>query len=312
MMMFIYPPGRLAQRRHSLAASATKGLHPRRYIVGSYFSRPGRLKLGQALEKNWRNAGECKNGLNNSPTMRYSNDMNSPEKQRHIAVVEDDPDQRQNVTDALLRRGYQVSAYADRQSAREAFAQQLPDLAILDIMLGNDSEGGFDLCRDLLAMKADMPIIFLTSRADDVDRISGMRLGAWDYQTKPVSLEYLAERVHSVFRWRGMETPSAGENDEAILVDNLQMDKGRVSVKWMQQPIILTYTEFRVLQEVVERRNERGASYDVLADATRQGVVQNNTINTHIQHIRSKFRKVDPSFDCIKTVYGFGYTWNCE
>jgi two-component system OmpR family response regulator len=179
-------------------------------------------------------------------------------------------------------------------------------------MLGNDSEGGFDLCRDLLTMKADMPIIFLTSRADDIDRISGMRLGAWDYQTKPVSLEYLAERVHSVFRWRGMEAVSAGESDEIIHLDELRMDKGRVNVQWRQQPVILTYTEFRVLQEIVERRNERGASYDVLADATRQGVVQNNTINTHIQHIRSKFRQIDPAFDCIKTVYGFGYTWNCE
>jgi two-component system OmpR family response regulator len=237
--------------------------------------------------------------------------MDMHEKQQHIAVVEDDPDQRQNVVDALRRRGYQVNGYEDRQTALTAFRQSPPDLAILDIMLGNETEGGFDLCRELLALHADTPIIFLSSRADDIDRISGLRLGAWDYQTKPVSLEYLAERVHSVFRLRHPAEISSTPSSELMTIDDLCIDRERVSVSWQDQPVILTYTEFRVLLEIVERRNERGASYDVLADATRQGVVQNNTINTHIQHIRSKLRKIDPDFDCIKTVYGFGYTWNC-
>ncbi len=229
---------------------------------------------------------------------------------RTIAIVEDDADQRQNYADALLRRGYQVNTYAGRQDALDAFKSELPDLAILDIMLGDEADGGFDLCREILSKRPGLPIIFLTSRVDDIDRISGLRLGAWDYQSKPVSLDYLAERVSSVFRILDMKQEPPGP--EAIeKIAELELDRERIRASWQDQVVDLTYTEFNILQEMIDKIGTRGSSYDALADATRQGVVQNNTINTHILHIRLKFKEIDEGFDCIRSVYGFGYHWTC-
>ncbi|NNG13565.1 MAG: response regulator [Gammaproteobacteria bacterium] len=229
---------------------------------------------------------------------------------RTIAIVEDDPDQRQNCADALTRRGYRVLAYGSRAEAQAAFDQQLPDLAILDIMLGDEQDAGFELCRYLLARKSGLPIIFLTSRSDDIDRISGLRLGAWDYQTKPVSLEFLAERVSSVFRILNINQEKQ-QTANVQHIGDLTLDSERMQVAWQGQSLVLTFTEYSVLQELINKKDARGSSYDELADATRQGVVQNNTINTHILHLRNKFRDIDKDFDCIKSVYGFGYRWVC-
>ena len=98
---------------------------------------------------------------------------------RTIAIVEDDIDQRENYKDALTLHGYEVLLYNNRQNARRAFQTRLPDLAILDIMLENDMDGGFDLCRELRALSPELPIIFLTARNSDIDRVSGLRLDAW-------------------------------------------------------------------------------------------------------------------------------------
>jgi two-component system OmpR family response regulator len=192
-----------------------------------------------------------------------------------IAVVEDEADQRDNYVDALSRQGYRVQALSGRDEALAAFSTELPDMAILDIMLGEDMDGGFDLCRELLLRNPELPIIFLTSRADDIDRISGLRMGAWDYQAKPVSLSYLAERVGSLFRIMEMK---ACATHSAHVVGDLVLDEQRLEVRWQGQLLALTYTEFRLLQAIVDRSEGRGASYQELADATRQGVVENNTI----------------------------------
>jgi two-component system OmpR family response regulator len=226
-----------------------------------------------------------------------------------IAIVEDDPDQARNYTDALRRHGYAVQTYATRAQAQRAFAAALPDLAILDIMLGDEIDGGFELCRALLAQRPDLPVIFLTSRDDEIDRISGLRPGAWDYQTKPVSLKYLAERVGSLLRIRALrELP---QERPGVVIGALRLDEEGLRAFWREQPLSFTYTEFNVLMEIVHARAGRGASYDALARATRQGIVENNTINTHIRHIRAKFLRIDPAFDCIRNVYGFGYRWAC-
>jgi two-component system OmpR family response regulator len=228
---------------------------------------------------------------------------------RSIAIVEDDPDQSRNYADALCRQGYAVQTYAGRAEAQRAFAEHLPDLAILDIMLGDEIDGGFELCRALLAQRPDLPVIFLTSRNDEIDRISGLRLGAWDYQTKPVSLKYLAERVSSLLRIR--ELRGLAHERPGVVIGALRLDEEGLRAFWHEQPLSFTYTELNVLKELVRARVGRGASYDALARATRQGIVENNTINTHIRHMRAKFCCIDPAFDCIRNVYGFGYRWAC-
>jgi two-component system OmpR family response regulator len=204
-----------------------------------------------------------------------------------------------------------VLAYGSRAEAQAAFDRQLPDLVILDIMLGDEQDAGFELCRYLLARKSGLPIIFLTSRNDDIDRISGLRLGAWDYQTKPVSLEFLAERISSVFRILNINQEKEQQAANVQQIGDLTLDTERMQVAWQGQSLVLTFTEYSVLQELIHKKDVRGASYDELAEATRQGVVQNNTINTHILHLRNKFRDIDKDFDCIKSVYGFGYRWVC-
>ena len=119
---------------------------------------------------------------------------------RSIAIVEDEPAIRANYVEALNRFGYQTQGYASRPDASRAFAQRMPELVIIDVGLGDEPEGGFELCRELRAKSPTLPIIFLTARDSDFDVISGLRLGADDYLTKDVSLHHLAARISALFR----------------------------------------------------------------------------------------------------------------
>lgn len=222
-----------------------------------------------------------------------------------VAIVEDDPDQRASCAEALARRGYRVVACGGVDEARRKLAAAPPELAILDIMLGDEHDGGFMLCRELLAGTPGLPVLFLSSRSDDIDRISGLRLGACDYQVKPVSLAFLVEKVAALLRMRAPPPADAAPERHGAL----ELDAERCGAAWRGTPLPLTLTEFRVLQAIVAPGHARGASYDRLAEATRQTVVTNNTINTHVRNLRHKFRDVDPDFAAIENVYGFGYRW---
>ena len=223
-----------------------------------------------------------------------------------IAIVEDDPQQREHYAQALRELGYRVHEYEDRASAIAGFENESPDLAILDIILGNEVGGGFEVCRYLKQNNEQVPVIFLTTRGDELDKIYGLQLGAWDYQTKPISLEFLVTRVESLFRIIDgrVKHDDANQKQGELMLDSLHM-----TVQWKGQPVLLTPTEFEILKSLVE--NPDGASIEELVRATRQGLVEDNTINTHILHIRKKFKQLDPAFKCIKTRYGFGYSWVC-
>ncbi len=226
-----------------------------------------------------------------------------------IAIVEDDPQQRAHYAQALREQGYRVQDFEDRERALHAFGRALPDLAILDIILGQEIGGGFEICRYLQERDPRLPVIFLTSRGNEIDKIYGLQLGAWDYQTKPVTFEYLLARIVSLFRIQDRKNRRA-ERGELRTLGKLELDTASMRVCWGGHALELTPTEFDLLNILVERAN--GASYDDLADATKQGVVENNTINTHIVHLRKKFKDVDPRFDCIRTKYGYGYHWVCR
>ncbi len=225
----------------------------------------------------------------------------------NIAIVEDDPQQRAHYADALRSNGYQVAEYEDREQAIQGFAQQLPDLAILDIILGNEVGGGFEVCRDLKQREPQIPVIFLTTRGDELDKIYGLQLGAWDYQTKPVSLEFLITRVDSLFKIKQGNTNHA---TETRVLGDIEINPVSMRVSWKNTTVELTPTEFDILSSLLA--NPEGASIEELVKATRQGLVEDNTINTHILHIRKKLKKVDADFNCIKTRYGFGYCWVCR
>ncbi len=227
-----------------------------------------------------------------------------------IAIVEDDPDQRSNYKDAITKKGYEVKAYGSREEALAGFDEQLPDLAILDIILGEEVDAGFQICRDLLARSPNLPVIFLTERIDEIDKISGLRLGAWDYLPKPISLDYLAERISSLLRIneaRDQETQT--DNPAAKLIGDLSLDQEALLASWKGERIDLSGTEFRMLAKLV-RMPGHAVSYETLMNATMQSLVTNNTINTHMRNIRKQFEKPDPEFSCIKSEYGYGYRWS--
>jgi two-component system OmpR family response regulator len=229
---------------------------------------------------------------------------------KRIAIVEDDPDQRANYRDAITKKGYDVSAYASREEALLGIERQPPDLAILDIILGDEVDAGFQLCRDLLVRAPTLPVIFLTERIGEIDKISGLRLGAWDYLPKPISLDYLAERISSLLRINEVRTAnSAKDSSTARRVGDLSLDQDALLVSWKGQPINLSGTEFRMLAKLV-RVPGHAVSYETLMNATMQSLVTNNTINTHMRNIRKKFEKIDPDFAAIKSEYGFGYRWS--
>ena len=225
-----------------------------------------------------------------------------------IAVVEDDQDQRDTYVDVLVANGYDVEAHGDKDSAQAAFRSNLPDLAILDIMLGQDMDGGFDLCMELRNQSQTLPVIFLTARDSDIDKISSQRMMAWDYITKPVSLDFLVARVHALLSIADqLRSP---EPDARLLqVDQLEIDENSMLIRWRGERLNFTLTEFQIV-EALARRPGHVKGYDALIDVTRQGLVERNTINGYIRRIRSKFRELDHGFNKIQTVHGTGYKWS--
>ncbi len=231
---------------------------------------------------------------------------------KNIAIVEDDPDQRANYKDAITKKGYNVKAFGSRQEALDGMEDDLPDLVILDIILGEEVDAGFQLCRDLLARNPALPVIFLTERIDEIDKISGLRLGAWDYLPKPISLDYLAERISSLLRINEVRDEQGNEESASLKkIGNLALDQDALLVSWKGERIDLSGTEFRMLAKLV-RVPGHAVSYETLMNATMQSLVTNNTINTHMRNIRKKFEKIDGEFSCIKSEYGFGYRWTTQ
>ena len=229
---------------------------------------------------------------------------------KNIAIVEDDPDQRLNYSDAITKKGYVVRAYGSREEALKGFDVELPDLAILDIILGEEVDAGFQLCRDLLTRAPSLPVIFLTERIDEIDKISGLRLGAWDYLPKPISLDYLAERISSLLRINEARNEVREQDSStARKIGDLSLDQEALLASWKNERIDLSGTEFRMLAKLV-RMPGHAVSYETLMNATMQSLVTNNTINTHLRNIRKKFEKVDADFACIKSEYGYGYRWS--
>ncbi len=226
---------------------------------------------------------------------------------KQIAIVEDEPAIRENYADLLSRQGYQVKGYANRQEAITAFRQQLPDLAILDIGLNDEMEGGFELCRELRALSSTLPIIFLTARDNELDTVSGLRLGADDYLTKDISLTHLSARIAALFRrMEALKQPT--EPDKILERGELTVDLNRFQVNWNGVAIDLTLTEFWFVHALcshpghVRSRDQLMDAANILVDAT--------SISTHIKRIRRKFEDIDHTFNAIETVYGLGYRWN--
>lgn len=226
--------------------------------------------------------------------------------QRHIAIVEDEATIRHNYEDALRRFGYRVTGFGDKDSAMAALTRRLPDLVIIDVGLGDEYEGGFELCRELRSMSRSLPIIFLTARDSDLDVISGLRLGADDYLTKDISLQHLVARVVALFR--RVEALSGASGDENMLERGpLKFSVERMEVSWNDQPVPLTVTEFWIIHSLIRHPGHVRSRAQLMDDAN--VLVDDQTITSHVKRIRRKFLKADAEFDRLDTVYGAGYRW---
>jgi DNA-binding response OmpR family regulator len=226
-----------------------------------------------------------------------------------VAVVDDEDNIRETVAFALRREGYPVELYANGREAWRAFQQKLPGLVILDIIM--PEMDGLDLCRRIRGMSETIPIIFLTSRDEELDRVLGLEIGADDYLCKPFSMRELLARVKVLFRRaaidHGATRPAA---DAPLRHGHLDLDLQRYSVRWKGTPLTLTVTEFMMLHALVRHPGHVKTRKQLHQDGyPHDAYVSDRTIDSHIKRVRRKFEEADPDFDRIETVYGLGYKW---
>ncbi|GKX33345.1 response regulator transcription factor [Hoeflea sp. WL0058] len=227
-----------------------------------------------------------------------------------IALVDDDRNILTSVSIALESEGYRVETYTDGVSALEGLVAHPPHLAILDIKMPRMD--GMELLRRL-RQKLDIPVIFLTSKDEEIDELFGLKMGADDFITKPFSQRLLVERAKAILRRAaGREgqaaTRSTPTESASLERGQLVMDQERHTCTWKDRPVTLTVTEFLILHALAQRPGVV-KSRDSLMDAAydEQVYVDDRTIDSHIKRLRKKFKMVDNDFDMIETLYGVGY-----
>lgn len=236
---------------------------------------------------------------------------------RQIAWIEDDEVIQKNYATMLADQGYNVVPLKNRDEALDHFQATLPDIVILEIGLNGDRDGGFHLCADLRRLSLTMPIIFFTSRDEEIDRISGIRIGADDYITKDVGINYLLvridallHRIQSLTRCKNAATGQQGNEgnfDKPLVYGSLELDLVRLLAVWKKKPVELSLTQFLIVKALAADTG-RIKNHSQLMRAANT-CVEPNTISAHIKTIREQFRSLDADWDCIKTERGAGYRW---
>jgi two-component system response regulator ChvI len=226
-----------------------------------------------------------------------------------IALVDDDRNILTSVSIALQSEGFVTRVYSDGTAALKAFSESLPDLGVFDIKM--PQMDGMELLRRLREFSS-MPVIFLTSKDDELDEALGLAMGADDYITKPFSQRLLLARIRAILRRQELaksDALPAGESEPEMLVrGRLSMDPARHKVKWDGRDVTLTVTEFLILEALAQRPGVVKNRNQLLDIAYQDDVyVDDRTIDSHIKRIRRKFRAADPEFDAIETLYGVGY-----
>ncbi|MGB7301455.1 MAG: response regulator [Burkholderiaceae bacterium] len=226
---------------------------------------------------------------------------------KRVFIVEDEPAIRDNLSDAMRRHGYEVTGFADRGSALAASAERPPDLAVIDVGLGDEPEGGFELCRWYREQFPALPILILSARDSDIDVVSGLRLGADDYVTKSVSLPHLMARVTALFR-RAELSGQPGPEDSELQRGSLAMNVPRFQAAWQGSPLDLTVTEFWILHALARVPGHVKDRDALMREANL--VVDDHTITSYVKRLRRKLQQIDPGCEAIETVYGLGYRFN--
>ncbi|MGB8329012.1 MAG: response regulator transcription factor [Polyangiales bacterium] len=226
-----------------------------------------------------------------------------------VGLVEDDDVIRENYADFLHARGFGVRAFADRSTAVNAFRADVPDVAVLDVALGEERDGGFLLCSEIRHFSQTLPVIFLTCHDNEVDRISGLRVGADDYLSKESSFEFLAVRIETLLERRQaiLESDRDGGRNTQMLVGPLAIDLQRAEVTWKGKPVSLSLTHYWMVLALASAPSQPKSAAELMRAA--QISVASNTVAVHMRAIRERFAAVDPGFDAIRTERGHGYRW---
>jgi two-component system OmpR family response regulator len=227
---------------------------------------------------------------------------------RRIVYVEDNDSARESYAQGLRDEGFEVSAYGNKDDAIAALRTQLPDLALLDVSHADDRDAGYQICAEIRRISAKTPIIFLTNRHGEVDRISGLRLGADDYISKEASIDYIVVRIEALFRrldaMRGIGEPQ--ERPTAV-TSGIELDEVYSTVSWKGKQIEMPLTHFWMVRDMCLNPGKVRSHRELMKAACI--VVEPNTIAVHIKAIRSTFSSHDPLFGSIKTERGRGYRW---
>jgi two-component system response regulator ChvI len=232
-----------------------------------------------------------------------------------IALVDDDRNILTSISIALQAEGFITRVYSDGDTALKAFAENPPDLGVFDIKMPRMD--GMELLRRVREMSA-MPVIFLTSKDDELDEALGLAMGADDYIAKPFSQRLLIARIRALLRRQELargEASATHDEPEAPLLERrrLTMDPARHKVIWDGKDVTLTVTEFLILEALAQRPGVVKSRNQLLDIAYQDDVyVDDRTIDSHIKRIRRKFRAVDQDFDAIETLYGVGYRFEDE
>jgi two-component system response regulator ChvI len=225
-----------------------------------------------------------------------------------IALVDDERNIIGPLAMALEAEGYKVRTYNDGASALEALTEEPADLGIFDIKMPRMD--GMELLRRV-RQQSDMPVIFLTSKVEEIDELFGLKMGADDYIVKPFSQRLVVERVRAILRRFAPNKEGTGAKPEVARMlerGKLKLDPERHTCHWDNKPVTLTVTEFLILQALATRPGvvkTRDALMDAAYDD--QVYVDDRTIDSHIKRLRKKFKQVDDAFDVIETLYGVGY-----
>ena len=224
-----------------------------------------------------------------------------------VALVDDEEGIRQTVGLALRREGYEVEVYEDGQAAWEAFAERLPDLVVLDILMPRLD--GLELCRRLRTRSESLPILFLTSKDEEFDRVLGLELGGDDYLCKPFSVRELMARVKVLLRRRALAREGTGPA-KVLVAGQLTLDLDRFQAAWAGQPLALTVTEFRMLHALARHPGHVKTRQQLVEEGYPEDTyVSERTVDTHVKRLRKKLATADPAADPIETMYGLGYRW---
>lgn len=224
---------------------------------------------------------------------------------KHILVVDDEPHIREVVQYALTREGSKVTLASNARDAARALSSEAIDLIVLDIMLPDES--GLDLCRQYRA-KHDVPIVFLSARGEEMDRVLGLEMGADDYLTKPFGTRELIARIKAVLRRSGPATPEPTREHDAdrLAIGPLVLDIERHEVRVSGHPVILTHMEFLLLKCLMRRPGVVFERTQLIVESrTDETHITERTIDTHIRRIRAKLR--EHGLAPIVTVHGVGY-----